>query len=180
MSTASWHYSTASQCEHATRSVRLPKRRWSEHPVSASVGGDLKLVERDPAAMERALAGHARTQNLLADFLARRGLTPLSPVVSTIQFDLAWEAGSQIWVAEIKSLSAQNEAVQLRLELGQVLEYAWRLRQQHGRLGQPVLVPETAPEDPAWRVVCESVGVLVTWPLFKTLERALNAAHHIA
>ncbi len=61
-----------------------------------------------------------------------------------------------------------------------MLEYAWRLRQRHGRLGRAVLVPETAPEDAAWSAVCESVGVLVTWPPFVALERALDAAHDIA
>lgn len=144
-------------------------------PVTASSGIGVVLIERDPAAMERALAGHSRTQNLLADFVASRGFAPLSPVELSLQFDTAWETRSHVWVAEVKSMSEQNETIQLRLGLGQVLEYAWRLGHRHDRPTRAVLVPESEPHDHSWREVCETVGVVLTWPPFVALEKALAA-----
>ena len=137
--------------------------------------GTLVVIERDPAAMERALEGHATTQNRLADFVAARGFSPLSPVGSTVQFDLAWDGGEELWVTEVKSLSGQNEAVQLRLGLGQVLEYAWRLRSRYRRPARAVLAAEKPPADPAWANVCSQAGVLLVWPpAFDALAAALE------
>lgn len=145
--------------------------------VVALPGGDntAALFARDPAAVERALAGHATTQNALADFLRNNGIIPLSPAGSAAQFDLAWCAGDTIWVAEIKSITAQNESVQMRLGLGQVIEYAWRLRQRHACEVRAVLVPEGPPGDPSWIEIAQQPGVLVSWPsAFSSLAAALG------
>ena len=145
---------------------------------SASSGQEMpELFERDPAALERALAGHATTQNALAAFVQSRGFEPLSPAGSAAQFDLAWNAGDAIWVAEIKSVTMQNEAIQLRLGLGQVLEYAWRLAHWHGRTVRAVLVPEAPPSDTVWAEITATCGVVLTWPEeFKSLGVALGSA----
>ncbi len=91
-------------------------------------------VDIDPAAVERALAGHRRTQNALAKFIAGRGLKPLSPD-GTPDFDLAWEDGRVLFVAEVKSVTDINEEGQLRLGLGQVLRYRHALAgRRHGRV----------------------------------------------
>jgi hypothetical protein len=39
-------------------------------------------------------------------------------------FDLAWQIGRTLFVAQVKSLTLRNEEKQLRLGLGQVLRYA--------------------------------------------------------
>lgn len=108
------------------------------------------MFERDPGAVGRAFAGHARTQDHLAEFLERRGILALSPAQSPVQFDLAWELAGRMWVAEVKSLSKQNETVQIRLALGQVIDYAWRLTERYRRSVRKVVALERSPEDPAW------------------------------
>lgn len=140
----------------------------------AVTGVPTSLFERDPAALERAFAGHAQTQNDLAAFLNRFGINALSPTTSIIQFDVAWEFAGSIWVAEIKSLSGQNEAIQMRLALGQVLDYAWRLEERHNnRTLRKVIVAERAPDDAAWTGICATAEVILTWPPFSDLEAAL-------
>lgn len=144
--------------------------------AAATTGIPTSLFERDPAALERAFAGHARTQDQLAALLARIGVDAVSPATSSIQFDLAWPFGGSIWVAEVKSLSGQNEAIQMRLALGQVLDYAWRLAKRHGRATRMVIAAERAPTDPAWSEICAAAGVVLTWPPYEGLEAALLGA----
>jgi len=132
--------------------------------VPTAQDGSLVLVDRDPAVLERGLRGHAETQNSLASFVAQYGLAPLSPVGVAIQFDLAWADTHELWVAEVKSLTAQNQAVQMRLGLGQVLEYGWRLRHRHDRPVRTVLAVESRPDDANWVNICGDAGVLLVWP----------------
>jgi hypothetical protein len=61
--------------------------------------------EVDPSLVDRALRGHATTQNALANFLRSEGLRPRSPQPNEPQFDVAWIAGSYLFVAEVKSLT---------------------------------------------------------------------------
>ncbi len=142
-------------------------------PAPVVTGVPVSLFERDPGAIERALAGHARTQNDLAEFLERRGILTLSPNQSPIQFDLAWELAGEIWVAEVKSLSEQNEAIQVRLAIGQVIDYAWRLRERHQRSVRKVVALEHPPDDPAWTAICDAGEIMLTWPPFAKLDKLL-------
>ena len=143
--------------------------------VPSSEDGSLIVAERDPAALERGLRSHAETQNSLAGFVAQHGFEPLSPVGVAIQFDLAWTDGPTIWVAEIKSLTAQNESVQMRLGLGQVLEYGWRLLARYNRKVLTVLAVESRPNDADWANICADVGVVLVWPPEFTALGALIA-----
>jgi hypothetical protein len=115
----------------------------------------------DPALVERGLNGHAGTQNELARVLRQAGIEPRSRHPREPNFDLAWEAEGTVFVAEVKSITDDNEEQQLRLGLGQVLRY----RQRLGGLGyQPVvavLVPERAPRDSSWRDLCRDLGVVL-------------------
>jgi hypothetical protein len=116
----------------------------------------------DPAIVDRGLHGHAITQNALAAHLRLLGLEPRSPEYNEPNFDLAWQDGATIFVAEVKSLTDFNEEKQLRLGLGQVLRYAHCLR----RCGKvvPVLVVERAPADAGWNELCNQLGVVLLWP----------------
>lgn len=82
----------------------------------------------DPALVERGLQGHADTQNALAQVLRQAGINPRSRRPDEPNFDLAWQANGTIFVAEVKSITDDNEEEQLRLGLGQVLRYRHRLR----------------------------------------------------
>lgn len=69
----------------------------------------------DPALVERGLKGHADTQNELALVLRQAGIDPRSRLPHEPNFDLAWEARGAAFVAEIKSVTNDNEEEQLRL-----------------------------------------------------------------
>lgn len=104
----------------------------------------------DPALVERGLRGHAETQNGLARALRAAGIEPRSRLPYEPNFDISWKAGETIFVAEVKSITNDNEEEQLRLGLGQVLRYRHRLKELgHDRV-VAVLVPERAPRDRGW------------------------------
>jgi len=116
----------------------------------------------DPAIKERALRSHAATQNALADLLTSRGLCPFSSLGDQPNFDIAWEQGDTLWVAEVKSLTVENEEKQLRLGLGQILRYRQLCSQQ--RRTRAALIIERAPRDKTWITLCTSLGVVLAWP----------------
>ena len=123
-----------------------------------------KPFDVDPSEVDRALRGHARTQNALAQFVSESGLTPLSPGPNQPQFDLAWLGPDSILrVAEVKSLTRANEERQLRLAIGQVLRYA-HLLSQTGAEVIPIVVPQREPRDASWLDLCETLSVKVAWP----------------
>ena len=113
----------------------------------------------DSARVERGLRGHADTQNELASVLRNAGIEPRSCQPPEPDFDLAWQKNGTVFVAEVKSITADNEEVQLRLGLGQVLRYRQRLSTLGHVRVVAVLVPERRPRDPSWRELCQEVGV---------------------
>jgi len=113
--------------------------------------------QRDPQAVDRGLRGHARTQNALAAWLRGQGITPRP--AGKVNFDLAWEVGGEVYVAEIKSLHRVTERNQLRLGLGEVIDFSFRLGG-----ARRVLAVEREPTDDAWMAICESVDVRLAWP----------------
>ncbi|HEY8572746.1 hypothetical protein [Phenylobacterium sp.] len=150
-------------------------------PLPIELGGTYRVADEatsvglrdpfdiDPGVVERALRGHAVTQNALARFVASIPAEPLSPVGDTPMFDLAWQVGCSTFVAEVKSRTDANEERQLRLGLGQVLRYAQCLREKHS-IVKPVLVLESEPVDLTWKDLCASVGVHLCWaPSFEGL-----------
>jgi hypothetical protein len=64
-------------------------------------------------------------------------------------------------VAEVKSITAQNEEHQLRVGLGQVLRYRHHLSALGHNRVVAVLVPERQPRDPSWRELCQELGVVL-------------------
>lgn len=126
----------------------------------------------DPALVERGLRGHADTQNELARALRGAGIEPRSRLPQEPNFDLAWEANGTVFVAEIKSITDDNEEEQLRLGLGQVLRYRHRLEKLGHERVVAVLVPERIPRDPSWEDLCRELQVVLIDG--KELERATS------
>jgi hypothetical protein len=123
----------------------------------------------DPTLVDRGLRGHAATQNALAAIVTSLGWQPRRPSPREPQYDLAWRAGKVVYVAEVKSLTPDNEERQLRLGLGQVLRYANLIRQA-GTVCVPVLAVEREPSDRSWNDLCDHVGVRLGWsPAFHTV-----------
>jgi hypothetical protein len=101
-------------------------------------------------ALDRGTAAHEATVTALSRTLERRGLLPQRPGRHAPAFDLGWTEDGVVYIAEVKSLTGTDQTQQIRLGLGQVLDYAQQIR--HSRLTsspvQPVLVLEHEPSHP--------------------------------
>lgn len=117
----------------------------------------------DPNLVDRALGAHARVQNQLAAAVRATGHEPRSAAPGEPAFDLAWEEGETICIAEVGSMNGTNEEEQLRLALGQVLRYAHLLALK-GRPVQIFIALEREPRDRTWVAVCENYGITLYWP----------------
>lgn len=116
----------------------------------------------DPNLLDRRSARHAQLQNVLAKLIEEHGLTALSPHSNDPDFDLAWRIDESLFIAEIKTTTPSNEARQLRLGLGQVLDYA-DTAASNGVGVVPVLAVEHRPSDFRWVGLCERHGVRLVW-----------------
>jgi hypothetical protein len=117
----------------------------------------------DPDLVDRALKGHAETQDALADAVRAAGLVPRSPRPGEPAFDIAWDDGDEIAVAEIKTLTKRNEEKQLHLALGQVHRYG-DLLSAKGRPVRRVIGVERRPSDISWIELCARNNVRLVWP----------------
>ena len=101
----------------------------------------------------------------------------LSPEGSGILTDLIAERDGR-WVAvEIKTLDEDKPALarqQLRLGLGQVLDYRERLRQGNPDT-QAVIVVSAAPRDALWTRIAGACGVGLAWVPFDAVPPQLEA-----
>lgn len=131
------------------------------HVPVTEVSGCWDVLSVDPALVERGLRGHTDTQNELASVLRNAGIEPRRGLRPGPDFDLAWQKNGTVFVAEVKSITAENEEQQLRIGIGQVLRYRQRLSALgHDRV-VAVLVPERQPRDPSWRELCQDLGVVL-------------------
>ena len=154
-----------------------PRAASYRRAVPARVRPSELPFSRDPNALDRALQAHADTQNSLHDFLVANGARPWSPEPDDPDFDLAWTRSDTTFVCEVKSLTDANEDRQLRLGLGQVLDYQELLALNRGRV-RAVLAVERRPADPRWVALCERHAVTLVWPetFPALLEPELTAA----
>ncbi|MEH0841077.1 hypothetical protein V6U81_01610 [Micromonospora sp. CPCC 205711] len=127
----------------------------------------------DAAAYGAGVAEHDRLCRLLIDHLLRSGVRAGAGLVG-IPVDLAWRdsAGRPI-IAEVKSVVGDNEVEQLRLGLGQVLEYRHRLAARSVPVTAVLLVSRCG--DLAWWDICAGGDVVLlsaedptTWTLGET------------
>ncbi|WP_345585524.1 hypothetical protein [Streptomyces prasinosporus] len=132
--------------------VRRPGRRPS---------GDLTL---DMNRLDKATAAHEATVGALLAHLSRQGIEGRTHAPGTPAFDAGWSRGADVFIAEVKSLKGAREDQQIRLGIGQVLDYAHQLRTAHpGRRLHPILVLEKRPVDPRWSSLARSAGIRLTW-----------------
>lgn len=113
----------------------------------------------DAAAYRAGVEEHDQLCRLLIERLARAGVRAGAGLVG-VDVDLAWRDGAgRQFIAEVKSVVGSNEVEQLRLGLGQVLEYRHRLAE----LGVPataVLLVSTSSR-PVWRDICAGSNVVL-------------------
>jgi hypothetical protein len=130
----------------------------------------------DPDVVGRGVNAHRRLNDALAEAVSDAGLVPLGGGVGWPNVDLCWESESGVhWVAEVKSMTRTNETHQLRLGLGEVIEFRSRMKALLGpgatvRAG---LIVETEPLNlDRWAAACASVDVELAWP--ENLKGRLN------
>lgn len=118
----------------------------------------------DPDLVKRNLRAHRRLQNDLATAASAQGLSVLSPSAADPDFDLAWRTSAGVLtVCEVKSLTRVNEAHQLRMGIGQVLDYQ-HLLSNRAQTVRAVLWVEREPIDPRWIGLCQRHSILLAWP----------------
>jgi hypothetical protein len=116
----------------------------------------------DPSERDRSTQVHRSLENWLIASLRERGVEPMDPAGEPF-FDLAWVVGSEIYVCEVKS-STNSETHQLRLGIGQVVQYRELLEQAGWASVRPVLLIEREPRGQEWVAICDRLGVLLLWP----------------
>ena len=150
---------TFSKSADVSPTLSSPYRQANEKPESS-----LPVpFQVDPNALDRGLAAHAETQNALAEWAADNRFKPISPGLGDPDFDIGWWDGDTFVVAEVKSLTSHNEARQLRLGLGQILDYADIVARSKAK-ARPVLTVEREPSDRRWVDLCRNHGVTLVWP----------------
>ena len=123
-----------------------------------------QLSAPDPDLMGRNLSAHRRLQNELATALMQRGRIPLSPLPEDPDFDIAWrEVDDTLVICEVKSLTAASETRQLRMGLGQILDYLDLLSVRTTKV-RGILWVERQPSNLRWITLCERAGVVLAWP----------------
>ncbi len=117
----------------------------------------------DPDTVGAGLRAHNQLQNRLAEAVSAAGLTPLAPDSAGPFFDLAWMAADVFTVIEVKSLTESNAVRQLRMGLGQVLDYANSFTRS-GLSVRAGLYVEHQPTDGRWSELAAAAGVTLAWP----------------
>jgi hypothetical protein len=116
----------------------------------------------DPNALDRATLEHERVQNRLAELAAGYGLEPLR-VDRGPDVDLAWADREDRTVVEVKTITARNETRQLRLGLGQLLDYHDQLTRV-GDDARLILAVDRKPSNDRWPSLLNRLGIRLIWP----------------
>jgi hypothetical protein len=116
----------------------------------------------DLSALDRASQAHERTCRALCDALRTAGHEGRCAFGDGPRFDIGWEVGNKLFIAEIKSLASAREEQQIRLGLGQILDYAHQLL-QHGKTVHPVLALERKPQHERWSGLARHHNVQLVW-----------------
>ena len=118
----------------------------------------------DLSGLDRGTSAHQATVTLLVAHLAPIPVMGLS----SPRVDAAWRAADEptvLFVAEVKSLTGARQVQQVRLGIGQLLDYAHAVRERPPAdvsAVRPVLVLEREPEDERWLSLASSLGILLT------------------
>lgn len=132
-----------------------------QHRVGRHEPGALAL---DLAHLDKGTEAHESTIAALIEHLARQHVELRGHARNAPRFEAGWSRGDDVFIAEVKSLTGASEDQQIRLGIGQVLDYAHQLQLARtcGRV-RPVLVLEKQPTDPRWTSLAETSGILLTW-----------------
>lgn len=126
----------------------------------------------DPNVIDRGTRAHQEIVRKLWKLCRKHGLQPMTRPGGP-EYDIGWECDGVFVVVEVKSLTADNEVMQMRLGLGQVLDYrAELLADGRWKKVKAILAVEKEPDHRRWLRLCESLGVKLVWD--GTLEEAIG------
>ncbi|MGC4763565.1 hypothetical protein ACLQ20_11995 [Micromonospora sp. DT46] len=136
------------------------ERGFDREYAGSAVPADLSVQRSfDADAYLAGVSEHDRLCRALIDHLAAEGVR-VGAGLHGVPVDLAWrDTDGRQFVAEVKSVVGDNEVAQLRLGLGQVLEYRHRLAAR-GIVATPVLIVSTC-TDQAWSAICGDNRVIL-------------------
>ncbi|MFM9702123.1 BRCT domain-containing protein [Streptomyces galilaeus] len=118
----------------------------------------------DLSRLDKATAVHEATVGALIAHLSRQGIEACTYAPGAPEFDAGWSRGEGIFVAEVKSLTGAREDQQIRLGVGQILDYAQQLRSAcPSTVIHPVLVLDKRPSAARWTALADGVGLRLTW-----------------
>ncbi|MCX5042438.1 hypothetical protein OG921_04510 [Aldersonia sp. NBC_00410] len=154
--------------------LRLTKARRTvvvERPEGQGIlGGPLKIrkpttregnaLTVDLSKLDAATEAHEKTLRALERHLHGHDIRVHAPLNTAPRFDVGWANGSRVFVGEVKSLSATDQDQQIRLGIGQLLDYQQQLLPQKVT---PVLILERKPRDQRWRDLCHRLRIVVTY-----------------
>lgn len=127
-------------------------------------------LEVDLDGLDRGTAAHESTLVSLTRHLAMSGIRAAAPGPGMPRFDVGWRDwvdDDLVYVAEVKSLTDDSETQQIRLAIGQVLDYANSVRSSPvatSKRIQAVVVLERRPKEERWAAVTEGAGIILSWP----------------
>ena len=90
-------------------------------------------------------------------------IEPLSPSAGDPDFDVGWRIGETWFVGEVKSLTATNEATQVRLGIAPLLEYRHVVAMRHPDV-RAVLFLERRPDLDRWSDLLDTLEIDAVWP----------------
>jgi hypothetical protein len=141
------------------------------------------VFKTNPDKIDRGTTAHKKTEKALADALWKANLKPRSPKqeLGDPKFDIAWrdddvKGVAVAFIGEVKSLTNENESWQIRLAIGQVLDYVHKLDSRRKTDSLPphwkgvhavrgVVAVERQPKEVGhWTGLCEKYDIILTWP----------------
>ena len=121
-------------------------------------------VAADLSHLDVGAAANTETVAQLIAHLENQGIEVRSHGRGGPRFVAGWIRGGVTHIAEVEQLTTGSEEGQIRLGLGQLLDYVHQLESQStcGAL-RPVLVLEKEPRHVRWESLFQSRDVLLTW-----------------
>ena len=117
----------------------------------------------DLDALDPATRSHGDLVEWCASRVKRAGHEPLQGP-SWCMYDMGWRiGGKRNVIVEVKTFTGTPDQ-QLRLGIGQVLDYAERLREEGFRPRPVLLVPSVPSRSKHWLAVAGQAGVELAWP----------------
>lgn len=117
----------------------------------------------DPDKLDRATAAHKRIEREIERTIRAHGHSPIR-VRGGVEFDIGWISEGCLNCVEVKSLSRRNQTKQLRLGLGQILDYRAQLSERGYHSIRGILAVQSRPTDARWERLTASLDVTLTWP----------------